>query len=118
MKGTTNAGVMTTDTSTALAGKQDTLTATTGTSGDLKISRYGKLVIITLYNYYVSTAGQQHNLGNYFPTALHHANGAVADWNGYASGQLWIDAGTKQLMYHSTISNSSNFGQIIYLTSD
>ena len=121
MRGSTNADVMTTDTSTALAGKQDKLTPeyvqnwTTDITLDTNYSnveRYGKILIINIVNATIP-AGDSLLIGN-LPTIKGAVRGAL--FNGTSViGWYANDGWTGVRIYNGGSSASGLYGQIILI---
>ena len=117
MRGSTNAETMTTDTATALSGKQPTMSVVTTTSGPGYIQRYGKLVVLKIYALSVTSIATFQSAGITAPSPINYASGTLTSDSGGFIGVAFLDPGHTSVSFHSKATGWA-YGTMVYFTND
>lgn len=119
MRGSTNAGTMTTDTATALSGKQATLVPTAVTSNyGIEVWRMGPLVLVTAFSYNHGSVGTHDvNLGASVPRTKTYVVAQMSGNSSNYTGAVWMTGGTR-IFKINQISVEPCYFTLIYFTDD
>ena len=116
MRGTTNSGIMTNDTVSALSGKQDKLPL----SGEISLGnnfymrRWGKYVQICAFNA-TGTGGAQLTAAADLPICKLYTVAPVVDNNLVQTGTAWIQTNSTSITWNCT-AGAQKYLTLVYLT--